>query len=432
MNAIKTVVMLSVLGGVAYGVYFTLNKPPASATDEEAPPDWSAPPTVDLGTQQTAPQAVPPVQSPTAPSDGAFAPPYSAPTGNGDQSSAAQAAEAPTYTMPADAASMPSRLSQPSSVYAPDGPVAPSGQQVSATPAQTMLAPDHPYRQAASATGASIDPVAAAGTPHDVQPSGGAGPSLRYPSEAPAQAADQARASSHPQADFAAAMETVGIQLDQGNLLDAHMALSYWYSEPDLAPQQRQYVMQLLDGVAGTVIYSQQHLLEPAYEVQPGDTLDRVAERFQVPWPLLAKINGISDPNQLQPGSQLKVLRGPFTGLVDLDQYELTLWLQDRYAGRFGIGLGQGGSTPEGTFVVKAKLVNPTYYGPEGVIEADDPNNPLGERWIDLGNQIGLHGTNEQANNVQIDPRGCIRLSARDVDDVFDILSVGSKVIIRR
>ena len=59
---------------------------------------------------------------------------------------------------------------------------------------------------------------------------------------------------------------------------------------------------------------------------------------------LLAKINGIRDPQQLQPGMELKVFHGPFDAVIDLNRYELTLFLKDRYAGRFTIGIGRRSS----------------------------------------------------------------------------------------
>ena len=256
--------------------------------------------------------------------------------------------------------------------------------------------------------------------------------SLTYPAEQPSTSADQARQAQAAGPDFYAALEAIRHQLEQGQLAEGHLALSYWFHQTIDSPDQHRQVLNYLDQVTGTVVYSQAHLLEPAYEIQPGDTLERIASLYEVPWQLLAKINGIPDPNNLQPGGMIKVVRGPFQALVDKDRHELTLWLDERYAGRFSIGIGRDGSTPVGTFVVKAKIVNPTYYGPDGVIDADSPDNPLGERWIDLGNQIGLHGTNDADSIGQSESRGCIRLSARDVEDVFDILSIGSQVVIRR
>ncbi len=69
--------------------------------------------------------------------------------------------------------------------------------------------------------------------------------------------------------------------------------------------------------------------------------------------------------------------------------------LNGSFVKSYRVGVGKDGTTPVGTFPVKNKMVNPTYYGPEGVIAHDDPKNPLGERWIDIGDSYGIHGTIE-------------------------------------
>lgn len=226
-------------------------------------------------------------------------------------------------------------------------------------------------------------------------------------------------------------MGRVQQMLDAGRLADAHLKLSEWFADPLLSAEDEQRLLRLLDQLAGTVVYSREHLLEQPYTVQPGDTLDRVAAIYKVPVDLLAKINGVADAAQLHPGEQLKVLRGPFDCLVDLTRSELTLFLNGRYAGRFPICVGSDQTTPVGDFVVQEKVTNPTYYGREGAIAAGDPRNPLGDRWIDLGNQLGIHGSSAPSG-VGSDTRGSIRLSRQDAADVFDILSKGSRVVIRR
>ena len=190
--------------------------------------------------------------------------------------------------------------------------------------------------------------------------------------------------------------------------------------------------MDLLDRLAGTVIYSREAVLDPPYTVQPGDTLPQIADRCQVPWQLLAKINGIADPLALRPGERLKVVRGPFDSVVNLRTNEVTLLLRGHYAARFTCAVGQDTATPVGEYAVVEKRANPTYYGPAGVINADDPSNPLGERQIDIGSRLSLHGCNTPQGLSPNESRGCIRLSNSDIDDVFDILSVGSRVVVKR
>ena len=65
--------------------------------------------------------------------------------------------------------------------------------------------------------------------------------------------------------------------------------------------------------------------------------LETIAAQYNVPWQLLAKINGIEDPNRLKPGDELKVVRGPFSAIVELDKRQLTLIVEDCYAGRFNL-----------------------------------------------------------------------------------------------
>ena len=99
---------------------------------------------------------------------------------------------------------------------------------------------------------------------------------------------------------------------------------------------------------------------------------------------------------------------------------------------RYKVGIGKDGTSPIGEFTIKDKLVNPTYYGPDGVIAADDPKNPLGEYWIDIGDSYGIHGTIEPDSIGKAESRGCIRMTNKDAEEVYGFLGVGAKVIIRR
>jgi lipoprotein-anchoring transpeptidase ErfK/SrfK len=102
------------------------------------------------------------------------------------------------------------------------------------------------------------------------------------------------------------------------------------------------------------------------------------------------------------------------------------------YAGRFVVGLGRDMPPQEGTFTVTEKVTNPVYHGRERTIPADDPANPLGERWIALGKDMGIHGISPMADIGSPLQPGSISLGDRDITDVYDILSVGSKVMILR
>src|SRR6185295_11612914 len=121
---------------------------------------------------------------------------------------------------------------------------------------------------------------------------------------------------------FAAAWKTAQAQLNDGQLTEAHMNLSLWYDDPRTTEAERRQLNDLLDQLAGTVIYSTQNLLEQPFVARPGDTLQTIADDYHVPWQLLAKINGIDDPARVRPGDQIKVLRGPFSAVISLEKQE--------------------------------------------------------------------------------------------------------------
>jgi hypothetical protein len=238
--------------------------------------------------------------------------------------------------------------------------------------------------------------------------------------------------------EFLDMMEAAGREIEKGGLVEVLRKLSSLYGRPDLSAEESRQLAELLGQLAGEVIYSRKHHLEKPYLVQPGESLQQIAEQYRVPWQLLAKINGVQDPGRLTPGSKLKVLRGPFDAVVFLDRFELVLQVNGLYAGRFPVGIGRDPPRLDGTYLVKEKATRPTYYGPNGIINPGEPDNPLGKYWIGLDERLGIHGTNDMRNLRRGDGQGAICLGDRDIEDVYDILSAGtpswpgSQVAIRR
>ena len=115
------------------------------------------------------------------------------------------------------------------------------------------------------------------------------------------------------------------------------------------------------------------------------------------------------------------------------------------YVTTFQVGLGKDDSTPTGVWMVEMhkKIKNPTYFSPrgEGVIDADDPKNPLGEFWIGLtgidGHAVGkasygIHGTIDPNSIGKQESMGCIRMRNEDVARVFELLVEGkSQVVVK-
>ena len=231
---------------------------------------------------------------------------------------------------------------------------------------------------------------------------------------------------------FANAKKMAVEQFQRGELKEALSTLSLFYNVPELTHEQHHELLELLDPLAGEVIYSRRHLLENAHVVAQGETLDAIAKQYEVPSEILARINGIENPLLLQPATRMKVVRGPFRGEIDLTRSELTLFLGELYAGRFAIATGEDPSPKEGPYQVVEKQQKRNYYGRGGTqISGADPKNPYGGWWIDLGQDICIHGSPEQPN-VETEKLGCISLSPIDARDVFGMLSRGSKIQIRR
>jgi lipoprotein-anchoring transpeptidase ErfK/SrfK len=93
-----------------------------------------------------------------------------------------------------------------------------------------------------------------------------------------------------------------------------------------------------------------------------------------------------------------------------------------------------GGSlspTPTGEFQIVSRLNNPTYYH-TGVIIPPGQDNPIGPRWLGLNKKgYGIHGTNEPKSIGKAASHGCIRMRNRDIQQFFQMVSVGDVVEIR-
>lgn len=171
------------------------------------------------------------------------------------------------------------------------------------------------------------------------------------------------------------------------------------------------------------------------YTVQSGDNLTAIGQRYLIPYELVMRLNGLPS-TAITAGQTLKVIQGPVHLEIVKSRYELRAWLDEVCLRVYPVAIGVNNSTPQGTFIVKNKIRNPPYQ-PQHKTRAEfrdagAPDNPLGSRWIDLGNHYGIHGTIEPESIGHDVSEGCIRLLNKDVEELFDLVVVGaSKVVIR-
>jgi LysM repeat protein len=422
METVKTALVVVLLLAVLYGVFVVLNKP-----DQGQPPEvaWqtlaTTPPQVEFGDSSAEPMAAfPPMVT---------APPEMKPSIKPIEE---DSEEPPAQVGGEDAAnSAENQSTRTGNLEDPDTaiPIAPS-----------RLAPDESPAfdsRAAAATEADLSPL----VPEEASDAGSvsgldeAAPSRRpsvYEQPAPGtpprmDVAGNDRADSP---SFDEAWQRATDQLNNQHWADALRTLSVFYDRPELVGRDRQRLVDLLDPLAGKVIYSTEHLLEPPYQVRPGETLLDIAEQHQVPAALLMNINGMTDAQSLTPGSVLKVVRGPFRAEIVLAKDELVLFLDDCYAGRFAVSIGNDPRPNPAEYSVVGKQEGREYFAPDGSrVPPLAPENPYGRWWIDLGGDVCIHAS------AQATPThgglGCISLDPNDAADVYGILSLGSKVLVR-
>lgn len=445
MDTLKTAVVVVLLLAVLYGVYVVLNKPGEPLPDTAA---WQSPSMEPLQVDIQGPDELiagavstgdlqapvePPPVSPWQPpsSDTPVASPVSPempPAAIGDVAVSEPPAPVSTSNieMPVSAPPLFAGAS-PAETETPTPP-----EVAATTDAPQPVVGQWPSEPAASDSPSGVE-LASSTAPEQVPPN----PIVVDTASAPAAdsgAQNIASAAIEPgsSADFspfASALEAAKAKVESQEWYDALWSLSLFYGSPDLTNEERQQLQDWLDPLAAKVIYSREHLIEQGYQAQPGDTLETVSERYGVPWQLLANINGISGQGELPAGTELKVLRGPLRAEVDLSSSEMTLFAGKLYAGRFPLKIGQDQTLEPGEYRVLEKMEGRTYYAGDGLtIPPGDANNPYGKVWLDLGNNLCIHGSPAAAG----DQRGCIGLESKDANDVFGILSKGSNISILR
>ncbi|MHB9144625.1 MAG: stalk domain-containing protein [Symbiobacteriia bacterium] len=94
--------------------------------------------------------------------------------------------------------------------------------------------------------------------------------------------------------------------------------------------------------------------------------------------------------------------------------------------------------TPEGVFSVAVKAIDPAWRNPEGrIVPGGIPENPLGSRWLGLavngddGSNYGVHGTNAPLSIGTYASSGCVRVLNEQVEDLYELVRVGTTVEIR-
>lgn len=170
--------------------------------------------------------------------------------------------------------------------------------------------------------------------------------------------------------------------------------------------------------------------LDAEYEVKPGDTLGRIAGAHGTTVEFLKRANGLKS-DLIRPRQQLKVPKGTFSIVVDKSQNQLLLTENDQFIKSYPVATGKENSTPVGTFKVVTRIPNPVWYKQNAVVPPESPENILGTRWLGFDKKgYGIHGSVDLESIGQQVTAGCVRMTNSDVEELFDIIPLGTEVTI--
>ena len=115
--------------------------------------------------------------------------------------------------------------------------------------------------------------------------------------------------------------------------------------------------------------------------------------------------------------------------LVSIPDRKLALLEDGKVTKVYRVAVGASASpSPSGEFQIVNRITNPTYYHPHVVIPASE-ESPIGTRWVGLNRKgYGIHGTNELRSIGRAASHGCIRMSNRDIAQMFEMVRIGDLV----
>ena len=126
---------------------------------------------------------------------------------------------------------------------------------------------------------------------------------------------------------------------------------------------------------------------------------------------------------------------------VDRDSKQLRLYKHLQLEHKYPIAVGQAGyETTRGRYKIVEKKVDPEWHAPNKewagelagqTIPAGDPRNPLEARWMGFYDGQGIHGTSDIDSLGDAASHGCIRMSIRDVKELYRLVKEGTPVFVQ-
>jgi len=130
------------------------------------------------------------------------------------------------------------------------------------------------------------------------------------------------------------------------------------------------------------------------------------------------------------------------TIVIHTSERRLYLFLGGGQAISYPVGVGRAGMQWAGTTTISGKYISPAWSPPEsirrenprlpGVIPGGSPHNPMGVAAMTLaGTEYAIHGTNQPGLIGRFVSHGCIRMLNEDITDLYNRVSVGTRVVVQ-
>lgn len=218
----------------------------------------------------------------------------------------------------------------------------------------------------------------------------------------------------------------------QNKLLDAQKEAQALIASVS-SEEERLRLFRLLRKIRFQLIFSKKKTdTSEIYVVQQKDSMGKIAKKYKTTIELIRKANRRKN-NVVWEGMKLKVEKELFS--IEVHTRPNILWLKQgvHYVKKYSVSTGEKGNTPLGNFKIANKVVNPTWYYENEVFAPGDPKNGLGTRWLGFDLKgYGIHGTIEPEKIGQPASLGCVRLRNEDAEELFDLIPIGTSVVIKK
>jgi len=148
--------------------------------------------------------------------------------------------------------------------------------------------------------------------------------------------------------------------------------------------------------------------------------------RYPLPdWPTDAIADDaeqMQDSRAVPAGEWQDLTEQPLEVIVDKTHHRLAVVSGNVLLRNYAVGLG-GNRTPEGQFFISEKVRDPN----------GEPEGVFGNRGMTLSDtRYGIHGTDKPGSIGKDESLGCVRMAQEDIEELYDLVPMGTKVTIKR